>query len=818
MDVSKLTLQDADQLAEMKRVKAPLGVIHPLHTSAKRPPYSRTPDLTITATTVKPGPKPQVRPANSEFTDEPVAQRSPKRPPEGHLAPKNFMPGFQKPKSAKQPRGMKNLLGQILYELPLQIKKQALHRKVSILTKKDTRQSTEEYLAKVRKNLNKKVQKRRLREDVRQEGGQVMAQLDQAFTKLAISEGQYHAARSELEGLVEAIESQLWKEKTLSRFMHKTQVGEVTLQKLKRLLGGQQMEREGILLAMQKFVYELKRWKSQQVDLNQTLVFSLADLEVYLQDNLHRLLPEDRTGISYFLERMQKHLQRLSVLKPVEILPAAGLEKIVEETFVKWDGERLILEGVIRDIEAALEQEKKIREDVKLGKGGADLELKIVAEFVNQYFDKLEENIRRKKEGIEQILEKLKSGQEKPEVWANMIRTLREQVENEELEQEWKELNRESEILKSSKKPHKALKSGSRSSPIQAKTNIGRGAIRFTEDTKAKERETDRERPATAEKQDYRGSTSLKNPLDLTTSSVSSESDDVISLLNNPARKETELNAREEKPKPSQSPRPGSAFPQAAAPTRLSPIAEKAEPVTRPGEAKAAGGKSLLGGLLKKPTEEDTKLAELRALKELSPFQSLEEIIPKRKPMSSTDFQARLQEIELKRGTRRGVRVEEKAVETDKTRSQLIESGEREFSAYMDEAGQQYDPEERFRQERESMRNHIDPRYVEEMLKRTPDSTSTWYIRPHHLKSVTYHPYSIEDNPAPLRYQNTFDPPPPASGTEDLRGSAVGYLEKTVEDLKCELEERRRRQEVERMPTTGSYLGWVGKAVEAMNP
>lgn len=812
MDVSKLTLQDADQLSEMKRMKAPLGVIHPVHRTAKRPPYSRTPDLTITATTVKPGPKPQFRPATSEHSDEPIVQRSPKRPPEGHLAPKNFMPGFQKPKSAKQQRGMKNLLGQILYELPLQIKKQALHRKVSILTKKDTRQSTEEYLAKVRRNLNKKVAKRRLREDVRQEGGQVMAQLDQAFTQLAISESQYHAARSELEGLVEAIESQLWKEKTLSRFMHKTQVGEVTLQKLKRLLGGQQMEREGVLLAMQRFVYELKRWKSQQSDPTQPLVFSLADLEVYLQDNLHRLLPEDRTGISFFLERMQKHLQRLSVLKPVEILPATGLEKIVEETFVKWDGERLILEGVIRDIEAALEQEKKIREEVKLGKGGAELELKIVAEFVNQYFDKLEENIRRKKEGIEQILEKLKNGREKPEMWANMIKNLREQVENEELEKEWKELNREAEFLKSSQKPHKGLKPGSKSSPVHAKSNIGKGAIRFLEEDKAKDRETDRERRETAAKPDYRGSASLKNPLDLTNSSASSESDEVISLLNNPARKEEELNARE---RPGMLPRSASAFPQPS--TRLSPIAEQTEPVARVEEAKAAGGKSLLGGLLKKPTEEDSKLAELRALKELSPFQSLEEIIPKRKSLSSSDFQARLQEIELKRGTRRGVRVEEKAVETDKTRSQLIESGEREFSPYLDEAGQRYDPEERFRQERESLRNHIDPRYVEEMLKRTPDPASTWYIRPHHLKSVTYHPYSIDDNPAPLRYQQTFDPPP-ASGSEDLRDSALGYLQRTVEDLKCELEERRRRQAVDSMPATGSYLGWVGKAVETMHP
>lgn len=816
MDVSKLTLQDAEKLAEMKRVKAPLGVIHPVHTAVKRPPGFRTPDLTIAATAMKPGPKPQLRGSItvSDPAEDVQTQRSPKRPPEGHLAPKNFMPGFQKPKTAKEQRGMQNLLGQILYEMPLQIKKQALHRKISILTKKDTRQSTEEYLSKVRRNLNKKVAKRRLREDVRQEGGQVMAQLDQAFTKLSISEAQYHAARSELEALVEAIESQLWKEKTLSRFMQKTQVGEVTLQKLKRLMGSQQMEREGILIAMQRFVHQLKVWKSQNSDPTQAMVFSLDDMEVYLQDNLYRMLPEDRSGVDHFLERMKKHLQRLSALKPVASLPMTGLEKIVEETFVKWDGERMIVEGVIRDIEAALVQEEKIREEMKMGKGGHELELKIVAEFINQYFDKLEESIRRKKEGVEQILAKLTSGKEKPEVWADMLKNMREHVENEELEREWKELNREAEVMKSSQKPRKGVRPGFKSSPEQAKTNIGKGAIRFVEESKAKAKEQE-----TVEKQDYRGSVSLKNPLELTTSSVSSESDDVISLLNNPARRTAEGREEEKKsPATSLSPRPFSAAPQPAARTQLSSIAEKAEPAARPAEAKGGIGKSLLSGLTKKPTEAESKLAELRALKEMSPFQSLDEVVPKRRPLSPTDFQSRLQEIELKRGTRRGIRVEEKAVETEKTRSQLIESGEREFSSYLDETGKPFDPDEKFRQERESLRNHIDPRYVDEMLKRTPDPNSTWYIRPHHLKSVTYHPYSIEDNPAPLRYQNTFDPPAPPSGIQDLRGSAVGYLEQTVEDLKCELEERRRRQEAERVPSTNSYLGWVGKAVETMHP
>ena len=818
MDVSKLTAQDAEKLAEMKRTKAPLGVIHPVHTTVRRPPSSKVPDLTITAAQVQPGPKPQGRGKLPEHLIHCDVLSSPKRPPEGQLAPKNFMPGFQRPKTAKQQKIIQNVTEQILSALPLQVKKIAVHRKLTVLTKKDTRQSTEEYLSKVRRNLNKKTVKRRLREDVKQEGGQVMAKLDEAFTRLEITETQYNAARKELEMLVDTIESQLWKEKTLSRFMHKTQVGEVTLQKLKRHFNSQQVEREGLLISMQRFVHALKVWKEQTTDVTKGMVFSVTDLEKYLEENLYKLGPEDRTGISYFLERMHKHLQRLSIIKPVESLPLSGLERIVEDCFVKWDGERVMLEGVFRDIETALEQEEKIRDEVKMNKGGKELELKIIAEFVNQYFDKLEESIIRKKEAIENLLERIHKGTDKPQLWVEMMKNMRESIENEELERELEALNEEAEIIQHpGKKRHKSPLTRPKTATDRVKSNIGKHAVRFTEEKKAKEEEKKEKVNSKTLEKDYSGSISLKNPLEMTNLSAGSEQDDVIGLLNAP------VTVNRENPTNS-----GKFQRLDSAPLSVSTLKPEETVTPKPIldrtstlPAEETKGTSFLSTLMKKPTEEDKKSAELRALKEMSPFQSLEMHIPKHRPRSPVDFPSKIAEIEHKRGTHRGKQIAEKAVETDKNRSQLIASGEREFSVYLDEKGEAYDPEERFRQERESMKNHIDPRYVEEMMRRTPGPDGTWYVRPHHLKSVTYHPYSIDDNPTAVHYQSTFDPPtsnPLPAAPTDQRSTAVGYLERTVEDLKCELEERRRRTEAERVPMTGSYLGWVGRAVETVNP
>lgn len=50
--------------------------------------------------------------------------------------------------------------------------------------------------------------------------------------------------------------------------------------------------------------------------------------------------------------------------------------------------------------------------------------------------------------------------------------------------------------------------------------------------------------------------------------------------------------------------------------------------------------------------------------------------------------------------------------------------------------------------------------------------------------------------------------------SSDLRENAIGHLEQTISDLKCEINERKRHQYVNSIKNEERPLGWIAKAAE----
>ena len=153
------------------------------------------------------------------------------------------------------------------------------------------------------------------------------------------------------------------------------------------------------------------------------------------------------------------------------------------------------------------------------------------------------------------------------------------------------------------------------------------------------------------------------------------------------------------------------------------------------------------------------------------------------------------------------------------SRSELMKSKHVVFHPYMDPDGSIYNPNERFIQSTISpipKEDEKEAHFVKEMMKRRPNESSPWFIRPHHLKSVTQHPLSVADDPnyyIPTVKLPDRNEPQPAI---DEREHALSYLEQALSDLKCELSERKKAAAYEAISETpdNKYNGWVAKVAE----
>ena len=173
------------------------------------------------------------------------------------------------------------------------------------------------------------------------------------------------------------------------------------------------------------------------------------------------------------------------------------------------------------------------------------------------------------------------------------------------------------------------------------------------------------------------------------------------------------------------------------------------------------------------------------------------------KPLMGSVFQS-ISDLEEKRYPKK----------TPTTRSEFIKSGIKQFSPYMDKDGNVFDPQERFPNIKPDDVDPLDPYFLEEIGNMSPNPSTDWYIRSHHLRSFTNHPLSVNDNPNSYKAQIKFDVQENVNNKPvDQRDEAIYHLEKTLEDLKNELNTRKRIAAVNNFSNENRYAGHLIKAV-----
>ena len=412
-------------------------------------------------------------------------------------------------------------------------------------------------------------------------------------------------------------------------------------------------------------------------------------------------------------------------------------------------------------------------------KNKRETELRVVAEFINMYLERLHNNIEGKIRSLERLKNIIEHGKKPAETITDILLkhiNFSDKTEKKKFLQgsPLKNPTKINEKTPAGKKKSRsvspedknklAFKKKSQEKIIKAKTNVGKNAKRYSSGKLSSIPEERKKSPV---------GISRKNPLDSITSLNESvdDLDDIIYDLN-----------------PSKKPE-GSKNNLSA--TNIKTTGNKPKDDLRKPEFDSSEG--LFKFKLTKSIERKEVFASIDAplmqSKERLPFESVYKSIS---------------DIE-------NVRFPKKPPET---RSELITSGIKPFHPYMDKDGNIFNPSERFPNVKADDVDPFDPYFLEEIGNLSPNPDTDWYLRSHHLRSFTNHPLSVNDNPnfykaqmqVGLKEENT-------SNQIDQRDVAIAHLEKTLEDLKCELEYRKRTTAVNTFSNEGRLSGFIEKAI-----
>mmetsp|Transcript_6295 Transcript_6295/g.10918 ORF Transcript_6295/g.10918 Transcript_6295/m.10918 type:complete len:899 (-) Transcript_6295:287-2983(-) len=876
MQVSKLTPQDIETLAEHKRIKAPLGVIHPVHSKVDKDEDDEDfSDLVITAKPLKPGQRSASKPELPAHLVTPVMKtKTPKKavvkPPWGRRAsPKKS----GKIKTMKQERELKNVSLNILRAIPEFVSTLTQKKKLSLLRGKDLTTSTREYKQKLANLVKGNKEKERTKiADGQDEAHRLMSE---KFSQLKMTEEEYIKTRAEVEELRRLYDQQIWKEKIISRFLNEHTEGDLNIRALKRLLSQKQLRQEHTFLAMQKFVLNLKEYVMHKDHLTYVVGVQMSDLSSFLRSYTPGLSEPEREHVIYFIEQV-----KLSITDSrVDSLSIKAIEETLERLFLTWDQEKTMIEAFIDDCHQAICYEQKIDLDTVLShdrpKSAQQLELRIVAEFISQYFDRLTDSMKKKAMTLEKIIYRLRYGKEMPGQWSNLINIAKEQVKASNKTSnatqvtgnprpESAKTQTPGRNLEESKGPARRPESAkptpqgptpqgptpqgptpqgnpsSQGKPqisfmgvLGANLQTGAAAKQQTTPTSkqpsappAKQTpaptrqaheptkqtliptrrpaETALHSPAPSKQPVSNLAVSHRNPLDSLTSlndSLDKDLDEFISVLN--AKKPSSN---------SSSPRvPSRQTPEPARPTGI--LKTTHQPLsTIPSSVSPKRSNSPES----RPQSRYKKLEE--QIKQFSPFASIDGPLRESSSERIQTYKDRLARLEEEIKVRS--QVDDQGVRL--SRSELLKAGAVKFSPYLDAEGKSFDPADKFKhmEKPRARESDIDPLYLFEMTQKKPEREEDWFVRPHHLQSVTKHPYSINDDPLVVRKKDLPSTIRPSPSKEDgIRETAVSHLEGAIEDLKCELEERKRALRTKVYTTEEDvqeprYVGWVAKAAE----
>lgn len=805
MQVTKLTAADAEALAEYKRTKAPLGVIHPVHAKVKQGSDDEDfSDLVITAKPLKPVKRSDSKPDLPNHLVSPVFKtKTPKKlqvkPPWGRRAsPKKS----GKIKTLKQEKELKNVSLNILRAIPEFINTIAKKKKLSLLKGKDLTTSTREYKQKIARLLttNKGQERTKLADDQEH----AVQLLNTNFTKLQLSQDEYTKIKAEVDELRRMYDQQIWKEKIVSRFLADHTEGDLDIKSLKRLLSQRQLRQEHTFLAMQKFCVNLKDYAMQKDGLSYVVGVNMSDLSSFLRSYTPGLSETERDQVIFFIEQV-----KLSITDPhQEGLPLQTIEGTLERLFLTWDQEKSMIEAFIDDVTQAFCYEQNIGFDAVLNsdrsRTSKQLELRIVAEFISQYFDRLSNSMKKKAQTLEQIIYRLTYGKEMPGRWKDMIKSAKEEANT---KQTTAQVSGAPQLRPESAKPASPQKQtlttkGLLKRPESAK--VGAPAAKLPSYMQPPPSKAHAPPNQTSKSPTSNLAVSRKNPLDSLTSlneSLDKDLDDFISVLN------------AKKPEASESPKASPRnTPDLQQPSKMLigryPAQSTHQNLASP---KRSNSPEYRGPNRYTKHEEPAKA--------FAPFASIDGPLRESTSERIETYKARLvqleaQQIHAKETDDHGMRL---------SRADLLKKGAVKFSPYLDIEGRVFDPSDKFKNmdKPRAKETDIDPLYLFEMTQKKPERDEDWFIRPHHLQSVTKHPFSINDDPLVVRKKDNYSiTRPPVVQDEDSREQAVNYLEGALEDLKYELEERRRALKTKVYTTEADapearFTGWVAKAAEA---
>jgi hypothetical protein len=740
--MSKIVKVDQEQLSNFKWRKCILGVIHPEHTTVQKTDNDDSfSDLVITA-----------KPAQLSFKSSWV--------PKASIPKKREINHSRRPKSAKPGT---DIVQEALNSIPKAKPERKNFIRTSMIAGKDLKNSISDFKSRLSNKKFEVSQKKSQKFQYHQEAEKIDQLLTEKFRTAKMSDAEYSEVKEEVEKLSKEYDFQLSKQKIIINFLALKE-DNLDLQELNRMFAEIQLRKEKQLILLQHFVLRLKE---ETVNKARSLIAYVAVESVSKAlEEFSKGGQENRKILIEFLEMVKFQLRKDQMDKDTDqFLPFGCIEKVITSIYLKWEKEKEVLEGFLNDIMALFCDEFNLTKEVVIAskvKNKRETELKVVAEFVNMYLQRLHISIESKIKRLEYLKSIIINGKPPSLPWSQVLLKFVKFDKKSSLQEKTPEKllkNSKDSSIERQKSRSKSPPSKKKSPPREGlkKSNVGRSAQKFKPSHLSAIPE---------EKKNRRPETSTKGKKK---SSIDEDLDDIISDLNPSQNKNTQ------------------------------------------------GGLGGLGGLLNLgKSEKNNRKSEMdssEALFNFKPqrvsesreiFTSIDAPLMKSVEKPQPDYVFRsISDLE-------NIRFPKKPPET---RSEFIKSGIKPFSPYMDPGGEYFDPQERFPNIKSSKVDPLDPYFLESIGNLSPDPSRDWFIRSHHLRSFTNHPLSVNDNPNYYKAQMQVGLKEETKiQGRDLRDQAIDHLEKTLEDLKCELNSRKREVYASNFESSG-FSGHLAKAV-----
>jgi hypothetical protein len=748
--MSKIVKIDGEQLTNFKWKKCVLGVIHPEHTSVKKVDADDSfADLVVTA-----------KPAQLNF--------KPAYIPPASVPIKREVNPFRRPKSAKPGT---DVVQEAFNSIP-QARADRKAFRTSLIAGRDLKNSVLTFKTRLSTKKQEVKDIKVIKNRYATESQSIDKLLSDKFKATTITENDYSDLKREIEKLGKEYEEQLNKQKAIIRFLE-IKEEDLDLKDLEKMFSDLQKRKEKELILSQHYVLRLKEMTETQARSFAAYV-PMENVSKALNEFSHKNM-QDRDILLVFLDKVKVQLKKNGLDKENdEFIPFGILEKTLSRMFGKWERDKAILEGFYGDVTAAFCEEFNLtKSDIYSSKPKhkRELELKVVAEFINMYLERLHQAIESKIRSLEHLKNQIEHGKEVPKSITDVLlkfikfpNKTEKQVEESKSAKTLPKANvKQQKNSKSPKRPSSA--STHKKSPLKADTkqtqkkipNVGRNTQKFTALSSIPE-----------EHKKKKTGISRQNPLDSVTGlnhSLEEGLDDIISDLN-----------------------------PAAGPIKSSSTQKLG------GTGKAQARKPEMDstdGLFNFRKTRGSEYKEVFSSIDAPLMQSVERM------QTESVFQS-ISDLENMRFPKKN----------PETRSEFITSGVRPFHPYMDQNGDFFNPAERFPDVKADDLDPLDPYFPENIGKMSPNPSTSWFLRSHHLRSFTNHPFSVNDNPNYYKAQVKVDLRESLQAAEkDNREIAVEHLEKTLEDLKCELNTRKRATYVNQFESEDRFGGNIAKAV-----